>query len=170
MLKWNFWQKRCQCSGGEVEMKVQRPRLHHYMLLLYDSRGCINILLTISVCNVLENIDHKCFTGVLIENTPLAIFSVLGFCKEVRWQSDHIRLFAGSTCHQHLLSSSWRGTSCNLLSSRPPFTPELLLLQNPFNESCQKKFTSTEIFLVGWMKTDICNTVNLLSFFRGEAH
>ena len=68
-------------------MKVQRPRLHHYMLLLYDSRGCINILLTISVCNVLENIDHKCFTGVLIENTPLAIFSVLGCHKEVRWQS-----------------------------------------------------------------------------------
>ena len=35
------------------------------------------------------------------------------------WQSHHIRLFA-TTCHQQLLCSSWRRTSCNLLSSRPP--------------------------------------------------
>ena len=133
-------------------MKVQRPRLHHYMLLLYDSRGCINILLTISVCNVLENIDHKCFTGVLIENTPLAIFSVLGCRKEVRWQSTSDFLQAA-----HAISTFFpRHEEAPHVIFSPHALPSLqnfcffkTLSMRAALRGCQKKFTSTEIFLVG---------------------
>ena len=47
------------------------------------------------------------------------------------WQSHHIRLFA-TTCHQQLLCSSWRRTSCNLLSSRPPLHSRTSASSKPF--------------------------------------
>ena len=127
-MLWNCSQKRCQ----SVEMR-SRPRWK-----CIRDQGSILIWAGQCFCKIPEVASTFCLLYSLLcfgkdwQQALKERFSMekslyfIFLCWAVwrRWRANpcsHIRLFA-ATCHQHLLSSSWRRTSCNLLSSRPPFS------------------------------------------------